>query len=64
MEDLQSASKLLVKALEIRERYMRMSQQVFPSSGVNFTNVLCAAFMRADPKSVKFQLSCQFLFTL
>ena len=32
MEDLQSASKLLVKALEIRERYMRMSQQVFPSS--------------------------------
>ena len=32
MEDLQSASKLLVKALEIRERYMRMSQQEFPSS--------------------------------
>jgi hypothetical protein len=32
MEDLQSASKLLAKALEIRERYMRMSQQEFPSS--------------------------------
>ena len=31
MEDLQNASKLLVKALKIRERYMTMSQQSFPS---------------------------------
>jgi len=32
--------------------------------GVNFINVLRAAFTRADPKSVKFQLSCQYHFTL
>ena len=31
MEDLQSASKLLLKALKIRERYMRMSKQKFPN---------------------------------
>jgi len=36
MEDLQSASKLLVKALDIRERYMRYSQQAFPSSVQDF----------------------------
>lgn len=38
MEDLQSASRLLVKALEIRERYMRFSQQSFPSSVQKFLN--------------------------
>jgi len=32
--------------------------------GVNFINVLCAAFIQADPQSVKIQLSCQYLFTL
>ena len=31
MEDLQSASKLLLKALKMRERYMRMSKQKFPN---------------------------------
>ena len=31
MEDLQSASKLLSKAMKIRERYMKMSQQRFPT---------------------------------
>ena len=31
MEDLQSASKLLLKALKMRERYMRMSRQKFPT---------------------------------
>lgn len=31
MEDLQSASKLLLKALKMRERYMKMSRQRFPS---------------------------------
>jgi hypothetical protein len=36
MEDLQTASKLLVKALEIRERYMRLSQQAFPASLQDF----------------------------
>jgi len=30
----------------------------------NFINVLRAAFTRADPESVKFQLSCQYHFTL
>jgi len=32
--------------------------------GVNFINVLQAAFMPADPKRVKFQLSHQYHFTL
>ena len=31
MEDLQSASKLLSKAMKIRERYMNMSRQKFPT---------------------------------
>lgn len=31
MEDLQSAAKLLTKAMKIRERYMKMSQQKFPT---------------------------------
>jgi len=31
MEDLQSASKLLLKALKMRERYMRQSRQKFPN---------------------------------
>jgi hypothetical protein len=31
---------------------------------VNFIKVLHEAFMSADPESVKFQLSCQYLFTL
>ena len=31
MEDLQSASKLLLKALKLRERYMKMSRQKFPT---------------------------------
>jgi len=32
--------------------------------GVNFINVLLAAFTRADPESVKFQLSHQYHFML
>jgi NAD-dependent oxidoreductase involved in siderophore biosynthesis len=36
----------------------------FTTSGVNFINVLQAAFMRADPESVKIQLSRQYLFML
>jgi len=32
--------------------------------GLNFINALCTAFKRKDPKSVKIQLSCQYLFTL
>lgn len=38
MEDLQNASKLLFKALEIRERYMRISQQGFPTIVGGFLN--------------------------
>ncbi|XP_059086252.1 AMP deaminase 2-like isoform X3 [Tigriopus californicus] len=38
MEDLQNASKLLVQALQIREDYMRMSYQAFPS--------VCKRFMK------------------
>ncbi len=34
------------------------------TSWVNITNILCAAFTRADPKSVKIQSSCQNLFAL
>ncbi len=32
--------------------------------GVNFITVLQAAFMHADPESIKIQSSCQYLFTL
>ncbi len=38
MEDLHNASKLLVRALEIREKYMRLSQQSFPET--------CSKFLR------------------
>ena len=38
MEDLQNASKLLVQALGVRERYMRMSRQRFPN--------VCQSFLR------------------
>ena len=31
VEDLKNASKLLVSALEIRQRYMKMSYQSFPT---------------------------------
>ncbi len=33
-------------------------------SGVNFINVLQAAFARADPESVQIQLNRQYIFTL
>jgi len=32
--------------------------------GVNFINILCAAFMHSDTKSIEIQSSCQYLFTL
>ncbi len=34
------------------------------SSGVNFINVQCTAFMLVDPESAKIQLSHQYIFTL
>ncbi len=48
MEDLQKASELLVKALSIRQRYMAVSRQGFPS--------VCQRFLknherRGDPKT-------------
>lgn len=36
MEDLLKASKLLVQALEVRERYMKVSYQDFPSMVTRF----------------------------
>lgn len=36
LEDLEHASHLLVQALELRERYMLMSQQSFPSTTARF----------------------------
>ncbi len=44
MEDLQKASKLLVKALQIREFYMSRSQQAFPN--------VCRKFLRKRLSSV------------
>ncbi len=38
--------------------------EVFCHQGVNFINILQAAFMRQDPKSVKIQSSYQYLFAL
>ena len=40
MEDLQNASKLLVQALGVRERYMRMSRQRFPNVCQSFLSRL------------------------
>jgi len=36
IEDLKSASEMLVKAIEVRQRYMKISQQQFPSFGNRF----------------------------
>lgn len=36
MEDLRNASKLLVKAMEMRESYMKMSNQSFPETCKKF----------------------------
>jgi hypothetical protein len=36
----------------------------FATPDVNFIYVLYGAFTHADPKNVKIQLSCQYLFTL
>ncbi|KAF5275270.1 hypothetical protein FQA39_LY06930 [Lamprigera yunnana] len=38
LEDLERASRLLVEALLIRQRYMRLSQQAFPTTTSNFLN--------------------------
>jgi len=40
VDDLASASKLLIKALDIRERYMQKSRQHFPSNVARFLNTM------------------------
>lgn len=42
LEDLQHSSLLLVKALRIRERYMTMSHQTFPTTTARFLHSLNA----------------------
>jgi hypothetical protein len=37
---------------------------VASTPGVNFINILQAAFTNADPESVTIQLNCQYLFAL
>jgi len=39
-EDLQTASKLLIKALDVREKYMRVSRQGFPSNVNRFLSTM------------------------
>lgn len=39
LEDLERASELVVKALELRERYMTMSIQSFPQTTGRFVRV-------------------------
>lgn len=36
LEDLERASRLIVQALEIRKRYMKMSHQSFSSTAARF----------------------------
>jgi len=48
MEDLQTASKLLVQALSIREKYMQVSRQFFPNSVARYLR-------QVDGKTVKYQ---------
>lgn len=36
LEDLEKASRLVIQALELRERYMDMSQQTFPTTTTRF----------------------------
>ena len=50
MEDLQSASKLLVKALQIRQRYMGLSRQYFPSVVERFMENLDKDKGKGKPK--------------
>ena len=50
MEDLQNASKLLVQALGVRERYMRMSRQRFPNVCHSFLRRLDAEDVRPAEK--------------
>jgi len=40
------------------------ASQIYGSSGVDFINVLRAAFAHVDPKSVRIQSNPQYLFTL
>ncbi len=49
-------------ALMLFQKCHNLCKKVTP--WVNFINVLCVAFTRADPESIKIHLSCQCLFTL
>ncbi len=37
---------------------------MWTAAGLNFINIVCTAFTPVDPKSVRIQSSCQYLFTL
>jgi len=39
------------RSLSLKQKYQVV--QISDTHGVDFTNFLCAAFMRADPKSAK-----------
>jgi len=49
---------------EKKEKEEDAKANVEASAGVNFTNILRAAFTREDPKSIKIQSSYQYLFAL
>jgi len=43
LEDLQNASELVVRALLIRKKYMRMSAQQFPTATARFLRQISGA---------------------
>jgi len=52
------------QCLQKNRRQHYWETPLYIKSGVNFINVLHEAFTHADPKSIKFQLSCHYLLTL
>jgi len=53
VEDLRSASELLVRALLIRKKYMSMSSQQFPTATERFLQQIKEATSSSDPTPVK-----------
>ncbi len=63
--NLQSTKKSLIfTQIASEEKKAQQIEAKKATSEVNFTNILCAAFTRADPKSAKRHSSHQYLFVL
>lgn len=67
LEDLERASKLLIKALELRERYMSMSHQSFPHTAGRFVRARqekdASVFHHDDKKTIAGEIILPYFFT-